>query len=444
MWVVRLNKDSDKTYIVNPGGKLFGQLLVSGDKSISHRSIILGSIAEGITNVSGFLECEDTLFTLAAFRSLGVKIEGPIDGKVSVHGVGINGFKCTGQYIYLGNSGTAIRLLSGLLVGHNFESVLIGDLSLSRRPMGRIIEPLVNMGASIDSSGGCPPLKLNFGNRLTGISYTLPVASAQVKSCILLAGIYAKGITTIIEPTPTRDHTELMLQSMGYNVHINGNMVSIEGGGGLVSANIDIPADISSATFFIVGAAIAEGSDITLQHVGINPRRTGVINILRLMGANILLFNELLIGEELVADIRVRYASLKGIDIPEDQVPSAIDEFPAIFIAAACANGRTVLTGAGELRVKESDRIQAMVEGLNILDIDVLPIPSGVVIYGGSIGCGEVESYGDHRIAMSFAIAGLRSRGIIRVNNCANVSTSFPNFVSMASKVGLDIHEIDG
>lgn len=438
-----MDKNYNKTYIVNPGGRLLGELLVSGDKSISHRAIILGSIAEGTTNISGFLECEDTLCTVEAFRSLGVKIEGPINGNVSVHGVGVNGLRYTDKRICLGNSGTAIRLLSGLLVGQNFDSILIGDLSLSRRPMRRIIDPLNKMGASIDSNRGYLPLNINRVNGLTGITYTSPVASAQVKSCILLAGIYARGITTIIEPTATRDHTELMLQSMGYNVHVDGGIVTIKGGMGLVSTKIEIPTDISSATFFIVGAAISEGSDITLRHVGINPRRIGVINILRLMGANISLFNKSVIGGETVADLRVRYASLKGIDIPADQVPLAIDEFPAIFIAAACADGKTVLTGAEELRVKESDRIKSMVDGLNILGIDVLSMPNGVVIHGGSIGSGEVESYGDHRIAMSFSIAGLRSCGTIKINNCANVSTSFPNFVSIGSKVGLDIHEID-
>jgi 3-phosphoshikimate 1-carboxyvinyltransferase len=270
------------------------------------------------------------------------------------------------------------------------------------------------------------------------------MASAQVKSCVLLAGLYADGETSVTEPAPTRDHTERMLQGMGYQVNVDGSTVSLQGGGKLTATDIDVPADISSATFFMVGAAIAEGSDITLTHVGINPTRIGVINILRLMGADISLSNERITGGEPVADIRVRYAPLHGIEIPEDQVPLAIDEFPAIFIAAACAEGTTVLTGAEELRVKESDRIQAMADGLQALDIDATATDDGIVIVGGMIGSGEVDSLGDHRIAMSFAMAGLQAGGTIQINDCANVATSFPNFIDLATEAGLDVSEIDG
>lgn len=438
-----MSSEQKKYYIVQPGGKLQGSFRVPGDKSISHRSIMLGSLAEGITEVTGFLEGDDALATLASFRAMGVQIDGPKAGKVSVHGVGMHGLKPSDKAIYLGNSGTSIRLLSGLLAGQNFASTLTGDKSLSGRPMKRVTDPLAQMGAEIDSDEGKPPLKIKAGKQLKGITYSLPMASAQVKSCILLAGMYAEGKTRVIEPAPTRDHTERMLTGMGYEVEVHGDTVTIEGGGKLTATSIDVPADISSATFFMVGAAIAEGSDISLTHVGINPTRIGVINILRLMGADITLSNEGLTGGEPVADIRVRYAPLKGINIPEEQVPLAIDEFPALFIAAACAEGTTVLTGAEELRVKESDRIQAMADGLQVLGIDAQPTSDGIIINGGMIGSGEVESHDDHRIAMSFAIAGLQAGGTIQINNCANVATSFPDFVGLATKAGLAIEEFD-
>jgi len=439
-----VSSEQKKNYIVQPGGKLQGTIRVPGDKSISHRSIMLGSLAEGTTEVTGFLEGDDALATLASFRAMGVQIDGPKDGKVTVHGVGMHGLKPPKEDVYLGNSGTSIRLLSGLLSGQNFASTLTGDKSLSGRPMRRVTDPLAQMGAVIESNEGKPPLKIKAGNALTGITYTLPMASAQVKSCILLAGMYAQGTTTVTEPAPTRDHTERMLSGMGYKVDVQGDTVSIEGGGKLTATNIDVPADISSATFFMVGAAISEGSDLTLTHVGINPTRIGVINILRLMGADITLLNEGLTGGEPVADIRIKYAPLKGIQIPEDQVPLAIDEFPALFVAAACADGQTVLTGAEELRVKESDRIQAMADGLQILGVDAQSTKDGIIINGGVIGSGEVESHDDHRIAMSFAIAGLQAGGTIVVNDCANVATSFPNFVSLANEAGLELEQVDG
>jgi len=433
-----------KQYIVQPGGKLSGEIRVPGDKSISHRAIMLGAIAQGISEVTGFLEGEDALATLAAFRNLGVKIDGPIAGRVTVHGVGMHGLTLPENALDLGNSGTSIRLLCGLLAGQNFNTVLKGDSSLAQRPMGRVIDPLAKMGAVIGSDEGKLPLHVQGGNALYAIAYELPMASAQVKSCLLLAGMYAKGKTTIVEPAPTRNHSERMLEGMGYPIQVDGNKVTIEGGGTLLATQIDVPADISSATFFIVGATIAPDSDITLKHVGINPTRIGVINILRLMGADITISNETITGGEPVADIRVRYAPLKGIDIPIEQVPLAIDEFPAIFIAAACAEGRTILTGAEELRVKESDRIQAMAEGLTILGIDAVTTEDGIIIHGGTIGSGEVDSLGDHRIAMSFAMAGLQAGGTIVIKDCANVSTSFPNFVELATEAGLTLDELDG
>jgi len=438
-----VSSESKKNYIVQPGGTFQGTIRVPGDKSISHRSIMLGSLAEGVTEVTGFLEGEDALATLASFRAMGVQIEGPNEGKVTINGVGMHGLKAPEDDVYLGNSGTSIRLLSGLLAGQNFESTLTGDKSLSGRPMRRVTDPLAQMGAEIDSHEGKPPLAIKTTKQLTAIDYLLPMASAQVKSCILLAGMYAQGTTRVTEPAPTRDHTERMLAGMGYQVDVQGDTVSIEGGGKLTATTIDVPADISSATFFMVGAAISEGSDLTLTHVGINPTRIGVINILRLMGADISLSNETVTGGEPVADIRIKYAPLTGINIPEDQVPLAIDEFPALFVAAACAEGQTVLTGAEELRVKESDRIQAMADGLQILGIDAQSTTDGIIINGGVIGSGEVESHDDHRIAMSFAIAGLQAGGTIVINDCANVATSFPNFVSLAKEVGLEIDEID-
>ena len=423
-----------------PGGSVAGTIRVPGDKSISHRSIMLGSLAEGITEVSGFLEGEDALATLQAFRDMGVVIEGPNQGKVRIHGVGLNGLQAPPGPIYVGNSGTTIRLLSGLLSAQQFDTELSGDESLAKRPMERVAKPLRLMGAEIETGeGGRPPLKIKGGQPLKAINYDMPMASAQVKSCLMLAGLYADGTTSVTEPAPTRDHTERMLQGFGYEVDVEGSKVSVSNGGKLTATEIDVPADISSATFFLVAAAITPGSDLTLEHVGINPTRVGVINILKLMGADLELLNEREVGGEPVADIRIRYAPLKGIRVPEDQVPLAIDEFPALFIAAACAEGETVVTGAEELRVKESDRIQAMVDGLKALGADIEGTPDGAIIQGGELHGGEVFAHGDHRIAMSFTIAALRSTGEIKINDCANVATSFPTFIGLAQEVGLNV-----
>jgi 3-phosphoshikimate 1-carboxyvinyltransferase len=352
----------------------------------------------------------------------------------------MHGLKAPGAPLDLGNSGTSMRLLSGLLAGQGFEVTLVGDESLSGRPMRRVTEPLASMGAKVDTAeGGTAPLTIHSGNRLHGMDYVLPMASAQVKSCVLLAGLYAEGETCVTEPAPTRDHTERMLEGFGYSLRRDGARVCLEGGGSLRACDIDVPADISSAAFFMVGASIAEGSDVTLEHVGVNPTRDGVINILRLMGADIEVINQRSVGGEPVADIRVRASRLHGIHIPEDQVPLAIDEFPAIFIAAACAEGETVLTGAEELRVKESDRIQVMADGLQTLGIVARPTADGVVIQGGRLGGGLVESHGDHRIAMAFAMAALRAQRKIEIRDCANVDTSFPGFVRLAKAVGLQI-----
>ena len=422
---------------VSPGGRFSGHLRVPGDKSMSHRSIMLGALAEGITRVSGFLEGEDSLATLKAFRAMGVEIDGPEQGNVTIKGVGMHGLVRPDAPLDLGNSGTAMRLMVGLLAGQGLDLTLVGDTSLSGRPMKRVTVPLADMGAQIETTDeGTAPLHIKPVNGLRAIDYPMPVASAQVKSCVLLAGLYADGETCVSEPALTRDHTERMLQGFGYSVRREGNRVCVSGGGMLKACDIDVPADISSAAFFLVGASIAEGSDLTLEHVGMNPTRDGVINILRLMGANIEVLNRREVGGEPVADLRVRSAPLKGIRIPEDQVPLAIDEFPVLFVAAACAEGETVLTGAEELRVKESDRIQTMADGLAVLGVDARPTPDGVVIQGGPMGGGRVDSHGDHRIAMAFTIAALRANGEIRIDDCANVDTSFPGFVELAAGVG--------
>jgi len=442
---VQLSNAADLQLLVSPdreGNALSGRVRVPGDKSISHRSIMLGAIADGETRISGFLEGADALATLSAFRRMGVEIKGPEGGEVRVRGVGLRGLKAPDGPLDVGNSGTSMRLLAGLLAGQAFTCTLIGDDSLTRRPMRRVTEPLGLMGARIATAEqGTAPLTIEPVPSLRGIDYAMPVASAQVKSSLLLAGLYAQGETCVSEPAPTRDHTERMLTGFGYSVRRKANRVCLTGGGRLTAARLQIPADISSAAFFLVGASIAPGSDLTLEGVGINPTRVGVINILRAMGADIELLDRRTAGGEPVADIRVRSAPLKGIAIPVDQVPLAIDEFPAIFIAAACAQGETVLSGAGELRVKESDRIQVMADGLTALGVSAEPRPDGIRIVGGPIGSGVVQAHGDHRIAMSFTIAGLRAAGPIEVRDCINVETSFPGFADLAASVGLPIRE---
>lgn len=432
-----------------PGGRLSGSLRVPGDKSISHRSIMLGAIADGVTRVSGFLEGADALSTMNAFRALGVTIEGPADGRVVVHGVGLHGLRQAAGPLDCGNAGTAMRLMMGLLAGQRFESTLIGDESLSKRPMRRVADPLALMGARIETRDGRPPVRILPCERLTGIRYEMPMASAQVKSALLLAGLYAEGETAVIEPAPTRDHTERMLGGFGVRVVRDGAAASLVGGQPLRATAIDVPADISSAAFFLVGAAISPGSDLRLEHVGMNPTRTGVIDILRLMGADIAVENPREVGGEPVADLRVRGGALRGIEVPGELVPLAIDEFPALFVAAACAEGRTVVTGAEELRVKESDRIAVMADGLRALGVSAEPTPDGIVIEGRGgearvFGGGEIATHHDHRIAMSFAIAALRAGGTISIRDTDVVATSFPGFVALARGAGLDIEEIRG
>jgi len=436
---------------VQPGGTIKGRIRVPGDKSISHRSIMLGSIAEGTTHVTGFLEGDDSLATLKAFQAMGVEINGPNQGNVTIHGVGLKGLKKPAHPLDMGNSGTAMRLMAGILAGQDFECELIGDASLSKRPMKRVTQPLAEMGAKIDTAeGGKPPLKIQQGHALKAINYRLPMASAQVKSCILLAGLYADGKTSVIEPAPTRDHTERMLNGFGYPVHSEKlddmqTQVVLEGGGKLIAKDIDVPSDISSAAFFMVAAAVAKEADLIIEHVGINPTRTGVIDILKLMGADITLKNEATVGGEPVADIHIKSSKLKGIKIPESLVPLAIDEFPVLFVAAASAEGQTILSGAEELRVKESDRIQVMADALIAVGIDASPTEDGMIINGGKqkAQSAEIQSHHDHRISMAMAVAGLNADSEITIDDCANVRTSFPSFIELANEVGLTISTIE-
>jgi 3-phosphoshikimate 1-carboxyvinyltransferase len=434
-------------YIVQGGSDksgLSGTIRVPGDKSISHRSIMFGSLAEGTSHISGFLEGEDSLNTLRAFQAMGVNIEGPVDGKVTIEGVGMHGLTAPAQPLYVGNSGTSMRLLAGLLAGQRFDVELSGDVSLSKRPMKRVTDPLSEMGAKVETAeGGKPPLKITGKQSLNSISYQMPMASAQVKSCCLLAGMYAEGKTCVTEPAVTRDHTERMLKAFGCDVEINGSTACVSGPAKLIATDIDVPADISSAAFFMVGACIAVDSDIVLKHVGVNPTRTGVIDILKLMGADITFSNQQEIGGEPVVDIRVKSSRLNGVHVPEELVPLAIDEFPVIFVAAACAEGQTIVTGAEELRVKESDRIQVMADGLIALGVDARATDDGMIIQGGGIGSGTVHSHDDHRIAMAFAMAGLRASGDIHIEDCDNVNASFPGFAELAASCGLSIQVIN-
>ena len=508
-------------YVVHPSGPLRGEIRVPGDKSISHRAVMLGAIADGDTRIRGLLEGEDVLATVAAFRSMGVEIEGPHDGEVVIHGVGREGLREPAAAIDLGNSGTAMRLIAGLLAGQRFGSTLVGDASLSRRPMRRITEPLTRMGARIGTAhGGTPPLTIRPAGRLAPIDYASPVASAQVKSCILLAGLCADGRTCVTEPAPARDHTERMLAAFGADVtredasaregtpslrgeaaaasarqgapslegaspHAGeaekaearegmpsredapsrglqdrrrgdregapslegalacaGSRICIEGGGRLAAVEIDVPGDISSAAFFLAAAAGRPGSDLLIRDVGVNPTRAGILAILERMGADVTRSNPRTAGGEPVADLRVRGTELRGVDVDPALVPLAIDEFPAVFVAAAGARGVTRVTGAGELRVKESDRIAVSAAALAALGVPAQATGDGMVIEGGAMSGGEVDSAADHRIAMAFATVSAGAP--VRVRNCRNVATSFPGFEAVADAVGLHVEVVDG
>ena len=434
-----MSSKRSSSFRVKPGGAISGQLTVPGDKSISHRALMFGAIADGETTISGFLQGEDTLATAKVFQQMGVEIENNGD-VVKVKGVGLNGLKSYDKALDFGNSGTSVRLMTGLLSAQSFDSELIGDESLMTRPMLRVINPLRTMNAKINcEDDGTLPVKITGGQTLNAIDYEMPVASAQLKSCLLLAGLYAEGTTSVVENKVTRDHTERMLGAFSHPVNRDGNTISINKANKLIATHVHVPADFSSAAFFIVAASICPDSDVILENVGINPTRDAMLKIMQLMGANIELENKREQSGEPVADIHVKSSELKGIDIPEELVPIAIDEFPAILVAAACAKGTTRLTGAEELRVKESDRLQAMLDGFIATGIKAEGMDDGMVVEGGEFQGGTVDSYGDHRIAMSFAVAGMVAKDPITINDCANVATSFPGFVELAKGAGMDI-----
>jgi 3-phosphoshikimate 1-carboxyvinyltransferase len=433
-------------YRVEPGGSVSGTLTVPGDKSISHRALMLGAIAEGTTDVGGFLAGEDCLATAGALSALGVKIEGLGSRQVRVHGVGSAGLRGAAAPLDLGNAGTAMRLMMGLLAPQRFPSTLIGDSSLMRRPMERVAVPLRLMGAQISTESGHPPVQIQPAAQLRAIHYQLPVASAQVKSAILLAALGAKGRTRITEPAPSRDHTERMLAAFGAELLHEGPTIAIEGGQSLRGTQLAVPADFSSAAFFIVAGCLAATAPLVITNVGINPTRTGLLELLQRMGADIRLQRRAPSGPpgaEPVADIEVRASTLHGIAVPEALVPLAIDEFPVFFIAAACASGETVVRGAHELRVKESDRLAATAAGLAVLGVEHRLLPDGLWLRGAAgFGGGRIDSRGDHRIAMAFAIAALKARAPLLIEDVANVATSFPGFVGTARASGLQIQEL--
>ncbi|WOV91247.1 MAG: 3-phosphoshikimate 1-carboxyvinyltransferase [Candidatus Zeuxoniibacter abyssi] len=432
-----------KKHILSPGGELNGELRVVSDKSITHRALLLAALAQGESEITHPLLGDDLQSTIAALRFCGVLINEE-EGRLYVHSDGVLHIPDNGV-VNCGNSGTLMRIFCGVAVGANIAYRLIGDDSLMQRPMRRVAWPLCEMGAKVEvESSGKPPIVLEKHQGLRGIRHNLKTASAQVKSALLLAGLRAEGETTVEEPLPSRDHTELMLKSFGVVPKRDGALVSVQGGTPLNATGIKVPADISSAAFFMVGAAMTPGSDLTLTNVGINPTRFGAVEIIRRMGADVDVINVREYGNELVADIRVCGSELHGIDIEADLVPSAIDDFPALLIAAAAAIGKTTLSGATELRNKESDRIGAMVEGLLALGVECEERKDGIVVRGAGdkknvFSGGKVQSRGDHRIAMAFSIAALRAADEIVVENCDNVSTSFPGFAAMAREVGLRI-----
>lgn len=427
-------------WLASPGRALRGEVVVPGDKSVSHRAIMFASLADGVSRIDGFLEGEDARATEAIFRRLGARIETPAAGSRVVHGVGIDGLRAADGPLDCGNAGTAMRLLAGLLAGQSFDSILVGDASLSKRPMRRVTLPLSRMGARIDTGeGGLPPLRIHGGTPLAGVEIATEIASAQVKSALLLAGLYARGRTTVIEPQPTRDYTERMLAAFGWPIDFAPGRASLEGGHRLRATDVRVPADFSSAAFFIVAATLVPGSELRIKRVGMNPRRTGLLHVLRAMGADIHAEAADEQGGEPVADLVVRHAPLCGIEVPVAHVADMIDEFPALFVAAACAEGATVVRGASELRVKESDRIGTVAAGLRALGVRVDETADGATIHGGALGGGRIDSHGDHRVAMAFAVAAQRASGEVAIDDVANVATSFPGFDALAREAGFGL-----
>lgn len=433
-----------RDYQVQPASHVGGALRVPGDKSISHRSLMLSALADGTSEVSGFLASEDCLATLQAMRALGVLIEQPATDRLLIHGVGLHGLRGAAQPLDMGNAGTAMRLSTGLLAAQRFASRLIGDASLMKRPMERVAGPLREMGADVRTHDGRPPVDIGGRRRLHGIDYTMPVASAQVKSAILLAGLYADGPTSVTAPALSRDHSERMLSGCGVRVVSEGLRVTLYPPERLAGQRLDVPGDFSSAAFFIVAGLLGAAADgLLIRNVGMNPTRTGLLDILRSMGASITVQDPRQSGAEPVADLLVRHSPLVGIDVPASLVPLAIDEFPVLFVAAACAAGETLITGAEELRVKESDRIAAMSAGFSALGVTHQVLADGMRIVGRpegpAFGGGDIDSHGDHRVAMAFVVASLRAAAAIRVRDIANVATSFPGFVGLARAAGLKV-----
>ncbi len=437
-----------RRYVVQPARRVAGELAVPGDKSISHRALMLGAIAQGVTEISGFLESEDCLATLRALLAMGVHIERSREGEVIVQGAGMHGLQAPGAVLDLGNAGTAMRLFMGLLAPQRFDSTLIGDASLMRRPMERAAAPLRLMGADISTHEGRPPVEIRGGRQLQAIEYSLPVASAQVKSALLLAALYAHGRTVLTEPDASRDHTERMLAMFGAQLSRRGQEVALEGGQSLRSTRLAVPGDFSSAAFFLVAGCLGATQGLVLRGVGVNPTRAGLIGLLQHMGADIRIKRAAAAAQnstEPVADIEVHASPLRGITVPETMVPVAIDELPVFFIAAACAEGESVVRGAHELRVKESDRLAAMADGLARLGVEHELLPDGMRIQGHAAPFegGRIDSRGDHRIAMAFAVASLRASAPLEIYDVANVATSFPSFVELANQAGLEIEETE-
>ncbi|MHB9133919.1 MAG: 3-phosphoshikimate 1-carboxyvinyltransferase [Armatimonadota bacterium] len=421
---------------VAPGSGFTGEITVPGDKSISHRALLFGALADGETTISGFLSSEDTHATAACLRAMGVAIdEGDL---VRVHGVGLRGLQAPATTLNTGNSGTTTRLLMGILAGQPFTATLAGDESLSRRPMDRVAIPLRQMGATVEGQGArcTPPITIHGGN-LHGIEYQTPVASAQVKSAILLAGLYAEGETTVMEPMKSRDHTERMLQGFGVQVEENGLTVRLRSGQSLHGQAISVPGDISSAAFFLVAGAIVPGAEVTVRGVGINPTRSGILDVLRAMHANLTMTNERIEGGEPVADLTVKYGLLSATTIKGDLIPRLIDELPVLAVAAAFAHGTTVIADAKELRVKESDRIDTVSRFLRDMGADVETREDGMVIHGSRpLHGAEVQSHGDHRVAMSAAIAAVAAGVENRITGAETISTSFPTFTRLLRQLG--------
>ncbi len=434
-----------ENYIVYPSENITGEIIVPGDKSISHRALILLSISEGIASISNFLESDDCIATANILKKLGVKIYKSEKNNYLIEGVGKLGLKGCNENLDCGNSGTSMRLLSGLLSAQQFESCLVGDSSLNKRPMDRVSKPLSIMGANISlHDKKTAPINIYPTQNILPIEYNMPIDSAQIKSAIMLAALYAKGKSKILEKVKSRDHTENILNYLGADIVIDNNEITLSPPKKIDAKNIFVPGDISSAMFFIVGCLISKSSKITIKNVGLNPSRIGGIEILKMMGADIQISYANTTGPEIYGDIFVTSSSLRGIEIPKKYIPSAIDEFPVLFIAAANATGKTILNDAEELKFKESNRLEAMSVGLKKCKIDNSVTSNGIEIFGGELIGASVDSYDDHRIAMAFSIAGIISKGNMKILNTKNVSTSFPDFYKIMKSLGIkNEREID-